>query len=93
MVCDVAEVIRSPRPIDWDRLVGQAATLNSERMLLLGLRLARDLLDAALPQAVSHRVDGDAVARSLARKVRDRLFSETVEPVKPFGFYVELVQR
>jgi hypothetical protein len=55
--------------------------------------LARDLLDAAVPKAVSHRINGDSAAHSLARKVRERLFSETVEPVKPFGFYVELVQR
>ena len=92
MVCDVAEVIGGPRPIDWDRLVGQAARLNIERMLLLGVRLARDLLDAAVPAGVSRRVDGDPAAHSLARKVRDRLFSETVEPMKAFGFYVELVQ-
>jgi hypothetical protein len=71
----------------------QASACNSERMLILGVRLARDLLEAPLPRAVGERVDSDPVAHSLAGKVRDRLFSETDEPVKPFAFYIELVQR
>jgi hypothetical protein len=93
MVGDVAEVIRGPRPIDWARAMEQASACNSERMLILGVRLARDLLEAPLPRAVGERVDSDPVAHSLAGKVRDRLFSETDEPVKPFAFYIELVQR
>jgi hypothetical protein len=92
MVCDVAEVIGMPRSLDWDRLLDQASVLKCERMLLLGLLLARDLLEAPLPGAVRTRVDGDPVAHSLALKVRERLFSEADDPVRPFGFYVELVQ-
>jgi hypothetical protein len=46
-------------------------------MLLLGLFLANDLLGAALPQRVSHRVRADPTVAVLAEQVREQLFRET----------------
>src|SRR5262249_12933710 len=40
-VCDIAELIRTHPALDWVRVARQARRLRGERMLLLGLCLAR----------------------------------------------------
>ena len=59
LVCDVAELIRAEKKMDWSQIMQQAGTLGIERMLFLGLYLARDLLGAALPEEVLQRVEPD----------------------------------
>ena len=78
--CDVAILVGLHEGMDWGRLLEQAATLSSKRMLFLGLYLASDLLGAALPEEVLQRVQGDPVVTTLAAKVRERLFRETDGP-------------
>ncbi len=77
---DVAGLVQVYRGIDWDRVVQQADVLGGSRMLFIGLLLARDLLGAALPEGVSHKMEDDPVARSLAEEVRERLFWEPGKP-------------
>jgi hypothetical protein len=73
-ICDVAEVIRADRQIDWDQVMQQARILGSERMLLLSCFLASDLLGTALPEKVWQRIQADPTVKSLAKQVRERLF-------------------
>ena len=81
-ICDVAELVRASREdLRWERLVVQARTLGSERILLLGLLLASDLLGAALPERVAQRAQADPTARALAERTREQLFRETNLPV------------
>jgi hypothetical protein len=47
-VCDVAQAVRAHQ-CDWERLVARAGSLGGLRILWLGLLLAHDLLDAAIP--------------------------------------------
>jgi hypothetical protein len=73
-ICDVAEVVDAHRGMNWERLVDDAVTTGSERMLSLGLFLANDLLGAELPEEVSHIVRLDPEVRTLAEEVRGWLF-------------------
>jgi len=73
-VCDVAELIDVHPQLDWERTLEQAAQMGSERLLLLGLRLAGDLLGAQVPAHVQQQVKADARVSALARQVRSRLF-------------------
>jgi hypothetical protein len=66
MACDVAELIRARPGMDWKRVFQQARDLRSERLLLVGLSLAGDLLGAELPAEVLSRVRRSAVVRALA---------------------------
>jgi hypothetical protein len=75
-VCDIAEIIRSRKEMDWKQVINQAGALRSERMLFLGLYLASDLLEAPLPEEIKARAHSDAAIKSLAAQVRDRLFRE-----------------
>lgn len=73
-VCDIAEAIRVHQGMDWDRLVKQAGKLGSQRMLFLGLLLARDLLGTALPKEILQRMQADEVVKALAEQVCERFF-------------------
>lgn len=76
-VCDVAELVDAYRDkVDWPRLLGQARAQGGERMLLLGLFLAHDLLGAHLPNEVVERIQKDSPVKVLADKVSGRLFRE-----------------
>jgi len=61
---DVAEVIRISPNLNWDFVAGQARSLGGERMLRLGLRLARDLAGARFPLEID-----DPVVQRLAAEV------------------------
>jgi hypothetical protein len=66
---DVSELIKT-QPIDWDLCMHIAGETKSIRVLLLGLCLAHELLQAPLPPQVLARVQRDTTARWLADKVR-----------------------
>ncbi|NLX09626.1 MAG: nucleotidyltransferase family protein [Chloroflexi bacterium] len=75
-LADVSALLRSSPQIDWDRVLTQAAALQSERMLGLGLWLAHSLLAAPLPPDVLRRVLLDPALRPLATLIYERLFDE-----------------
>ncbi len=73
-ICDVARLVSSHQ-MDWQRVVEQARRLSSERMLLLGLFLAHELLGAALPEGVLGMARADPAVASLAAQVYVWLWS------------------
>src|SRR5215207_3982314 len=76
LICGVAELIGANRELDWQQIMEEAKELGGERMLLLGLFLASDLLGAPLPDEVLQRVRTDRSVKALAAQVRERLFGE-----------------
>jgi hypothetical protein len=81
-ICDIAEIVRAAPAMDWDFLRGEARRLGVSRMLRLGLRLARALLQAKLPDAVLAEVESDPVAARLASEAQRRLFNPSARPVR-----------
>ena len=75
-ICDVAELI-SRHSFNWTTLLERAATADAERMFLLGIHLAHELLDAPLPGEVRQRCDSDEQLRVLAANVVEHLFNGT----------------
>ncbi len=75
-ICDVAELI-SRHSFNWTTLLERAATADGERMFLLGIHLAHELLDAPLPDEVRQRCDSDEQLRVLAANVVEHLFNGT----------------
>jgi hypothetical protein len=78
-ICDLAELIRVHPAMDWAAVLAQARALRSERMLLLGLLLARELLEAAVPEEIVRRAQADGTVRILVDEVSRRLFRESAE--------------
>ena len=72
---DLAELVRSAEPFDWDRVVTRARQHGCLRILLLGLALARDILEAALPNGIDAEITKDRAIPGLVQHVKKRLFS------------------
>lgn len=73
-ICDIAELLRTRPTLDWEQVMEQARILGCMRMLFLGLFLANDLLEAALPEDVLQKIQADSAVKSLAVQVCDRLW-------------------
>jgi len=70
-VCDIAEIVRARPDLPWGRIAARAEGLGCARVLRLGLLLARDLLDAPVPDAVLAATP--RVVTALAGQVRRQL--------------------
>ena len=75
-ICDVAELL-ARHSFDWPTLLSVAAQADVDRMFLLGVHLAEQLLDAPLPAEVRERCDSDPRLASLERNVVEHLFNGT----------------
>lgn len=75
-ICDVAELL-ARHTFPWTTLLERAAAADCERMFLLGLLLAKQLLDAPLPDEIKQRCASDPRLASLAENVIAHLFNGT----------------
>lgn len=66
---DVAAFLDTHPEIDWPRLYTEAGAQGCARILNLGLALAGNLLEPALPAAASNRLREDSEARRLAAEI------------------------
>ena len=64
-VCDIAELVRAHPGMDWDRILEEVNALHWERKFLLGLQLAHELLNMALPVIIVHRISALPTVNSL----------------------------
>ncbi len=94
-ICDVAQLARSESGLEWDAITARAYARGCERMVLLGLLLARDLLEAPVPEPLLARARADATVRSLARLVQSRLFTDTTaeDPWNARVFQLRVLER
>lgn len=76
-ICDVAQVLQVDEDIDWEALMARAVQFGGARMLLLGLSLAHNLLDAPLPAPIRQRIRDDTAVLALTAQVRQHLFAPT----------------
>jgi hypothetical protein len=58
-ICDVSELLRRRRTMDWSRVLFLSHALRCRRMLLMGLAVAHTLFDASLPRVVEHAIMAD----------------------------------
>jgi hypothetical protein len=72
-ICDIAQALHAGIVEDWSRLLDRASAIGVERMVLLGVLLAHELLDAPMPVEAERRLARHPAARELAREVRERL--------------------
>ena len=75
-ICDVAELIWR-HDLNWSTLLERATSTDSDRMFLLGLHLAHELLEAPLPDEIKRRCDSDEQLKGLADNVVEHLFNGT----------------
>lgn len=71
-ICGIAELIRAHGDINWNAVRQHAKELGAERILFLGLFLARQFFEADLPDHVVKMIE-QPVVTSLAREVSENL--------------------
>lgn len=81
-ICDIAELIRNHPELNWEQALEQARGLGSQRMLIIALFLAKDLLGTVLPESVQTYMQFDLVAQNLAQQVQNRIFSDVTYPLE-----------
>lgn len=65
--------------IQWADVLRRSRQIGCDRMVLLGLRLSRELLGLSLPEGASARVDADRIVRLAARRVVSRVVCQDVD--------------
>jgi hypothetical protein len=83
-VCDVAELLNSHPRLDFEYVLRRAGESRTERMLFVGLSLARGLLGADVPEGFEARAKADGAVEGLAAGVAERLFAGA--EYEPVGF-------
>ncbi len=78
-VADVAEFVRSHPALDWSGLFSRAEAQGIARMLRLGLSLAKQLLDAPIPLAISPWLDADRVGTEMSQQLSRSFFEHRTE--------------
>jgi hypothetical protein len=86
-ICDLAEFLRRFPDVDWEPHFQTARRLGGLRSMLTGLVLARDLLGAPLPASAAGRIQADATAVHLAKRVTRNL-SRQLQPGEGLTRYV-----
>ncbi|BAZ11075.1 hypothetical protein NIES4071_29000 [Calothrix sp. NIES-4071] len=80
-ICDVAEVIRAYPQMDWQEILDKADKLRCKRLVALALFLAKDLLQAPVPEAVLERIQLYPKVKVLAQQITQQLFVESNERI------------
>ena len=73
-VTGIAELMRQPNSVCWNRVIRDAEHLRVGRIVRLAVALANRLLDAPIPDTVARWIDQDTRIPSLVRWVAARLF-------------------
>ena len=86
-ICDIAELLRQRREVNWPKLIATARATGSERMLLLGLRLAANLLATPVPAEAAQALAADPMVSTLAAEVVRYLFTPALTPSGLAGYF------
>ncbi|MCB0117265.1 MAG: nucleotidyltransferase family protein [Caldilineaceae bacterium] len=69
---DVAQFVHAHPHMAWDRCLTLATQAGNQRMLLIGLQLAHDLMGIDLPASVHAAIQSNPLVASLVRPIWDR---------------------
>ena len=72
-IADVAALVARQKKLDWGRALSTARELAAERMLILGLLLAEQVLRVKVPEKMEKVVRSDRGAERLAGEIIERL--------------------
>jgi hypothetical protein len=72
-VADIAQLLATAPDLDVTRAIARARSIGAERLVLVAPALARLLLDAELPQALSAAVRRDPAVANIAARLAARL--------------------
>ncbi len=89
-ICDIAELLCKHTELNWEYILESARSFGAQRILLLGLLLANDLLGSVLPDETWRRINADHQVRSLASQAIAQFAKE--DGGSPGAFYIPRFQ-
>jgi hypothetical protein len=94
-IVDVAALIHRHSYLDWGRVFDLAARHRCQRVLFLGLRLARDVIGVSTPSEIERLMESDRESGKLAAKVIQRLLSDSTTQLSQSAesFFIFRLQR
>lgn len=95
-ICDVAELMRAHPGMNLEATITQSISVGGRRSLLLGLCLAHELLNMALPRDILHMIKSDRKVGMLASEVAGRLFqdhSSRNDAIRMLAFHLQAKER
>lgn len=93
-ISDIDALIHANPDLDWHQLIKLQRALGSNRLVFLGLFLAKRLLSTTIPKEVWQQIQSDPVVADLAVQVIKQLFSETpVSKIDGFIFQLRVRER
>jgi hypothetical protein len=87
-ITDIAQLLEVHPDLNWAGLLARARRTGTERMLLLGLYVAHDLLGARLPAGVEEQLRADPGIVRLAEQIYARLFAGGGEAGGMSGYFM-----
>lgn len=85
-VCDIAELVRTSS-LNWELVIQQSQNLSSERLLLFGLAVARELLQIEIPLEIKQKIASDRIVNRYLSHVKEQLFTVDNRQNKIFGLF------
>ena len=76
-VCDVAEMVRANPELGWEGILDRSGALHISRAVLLGLDLAKSLLDAPLPELVLSAIRNDRGLHWVSSFIQKKLIARS----------------
>jgi hypothetical protein len=92
-VCDVAAILRSHPELDWEAVAAQARRYNCERMLMVGLTLAADLIGSCAGGELLSKARSNSSVGALAQSIAARIFGEPSELFHEFVVPFRSIER
>ncbi len=86
-ISDVAALVERHTALEWSRLLSQTRALHSERMLLLGLNLAHELLGTPLPPNVAEQIRATPIIGKLTLQVLNWVCTNTPSRYQTAALY------
>jgi len=83
-IADIAALMRTGRPINWNVALERAQAWRIQRMVLLGIGLAAEIFDADLPAQVSDCLKRDAYAQQMIADIRNLVLAPVPEQLGIF---------
>jgi len=77
-ICDIAELLRMHTGMDWDRILQEVRRLGCQRILLVSLSVARELLGAPVPE-----LPEISFARSRLDILTHHIYNKLIHQTKP----------
>lgn len=87
-IADIAQLLEVHPHLNWASLLERARRTGTERMLLLGVYVAHDLLGARLPAQAERALQADPEIARLAELVYARLLAGGSDAVGMYGYFI-----